>query len=112
MSSRALAPMRTGKATQVSAVAGPVLQRQCACGQHVAGGECEECKKKRGILSRKAAGSIESAAVPPIVFDALRSPGWPLDKASRAVFEPHFGRDLSDVHIHTDSLASASARAV
>lgn len=35
-------------------VASGLLQRQCACGKHTsAGGECEECKKKKNMLQRK-----------------------------------------------------------
>lgn len=31
-----------------------ILQRKCACGSHTsAGGECEECAKKKGMLQRK-----------------------------------------------------------
>jgi len=33
-----------------------ILQRKCACGSHsMAGGECEECAKKKGMLQRKLA---------------------------------------------------------
>jgi hypothetical protein len=36
--------------------AGLVLQRKCACGQHtIAGGECEECKRKREGQSKEMA---------------------------------------------------------
>ena len=49
---------------------------------------------------------------PPIVHDVLRSPGQPLDAATRAFFEPRLGRDLRDVRTHTGPLASQSALAV
>ncbi|HZD49525.1 MAG TPA: DUF4157 domain-containing protein [Silvibacterium sp.] len=49
---------------------------------------------------------------PPIVHEALRSPGRPLDRETQAFMEPRFGRDLSNVRIHTGALASASARAI
>ncbi len=89
------------------------LQRKCMCGQHTSGGgECEECKKKRMSLQRYPAGSAEPATVPPIVYDVLRSPGQPLDVATRAFFEPRFGHDLSKVRVHTDARAAESARAV
>jgi hypothetical protein len=39
----------------------------------------------------------------------LRSPGQPLDAASRAYFEPRFGLDFSGVRIHSDARAAASA---
>jgi hypothetical protein len=39
----------------------------------------------------------------------LRSPGEPLDAASRAYFEPRFGLDFSAVRVHRDARAAASA---
>jgi hypothetical protein len=53
-----------------------------------------------------------SASVLPIVEDVLRSPGQPLDAATRAFFEPRFGHDFSRVRVHADDRAAASARAV
>ena len=50
--------------------------------------------------------------VPPIVHDAIRSPGQPLDVETRAFMEPRFGHDFSNVRIHTDAKAAESARAV
>jgi hypothetical protein len=42
----------------------------------------------------------------------LRSPGQPLDTATRQFFEPRFGRDFSQVRVHTNARAAESARAV
>ncbi len=97
-----------------------VLQRKCGCGKAAGpSGECEECKKKREsgpTLQRKsghaAAPSQSSAVAPPIVHDVLRSPGQPLDTASRAFMEPRFGYDFSRVRVHSDSRAAKSAEAV
>ena len=44
--------------------------------------------------------------------EALRSPGQPLDRHSRAFFEPRFGSDLSQVRVHADARAAESAHAV
>lgn len=100
-----LMPMPTG-----------MLQRKCACGNHTLGGECESCGKKNLSLQRKAPNSRlstqHSDAVPSIVHDVLRSPGQPLDPATRAFFEPHFGHDFSQVRVHTDAKAGESAHAV
>jgi uncharacterized protein DUF4157 len=49
---------------------------------------------------------------PPSVHAALRSPGEPLDAATRAYFEPRFGRDFSGVRVHADAAAAQSARDV
>ena len=44
------------------------------------------------------------------VHEALRSQGQPLDASTRAFFEPRFGRDFSQVRLHTDKSAALSAR--
>lgn len=105
--------------TQVKPTAVPVLpgggsslQRQCACGTHTLGDRCDSCKGGAGLLQRKAVGRGGYPEVPPIVHDVLRSPGQPLDAATRAFFEPRFGQDFSLVRVHTDARAVASARAV
>lgn len=41
-----------------------------------------------------------------------RTPGTPLDAASRARFEPMFGRDLGGVRVHTDAAAARSAQRI
>jgi hypothetical protein len=64
------------------------------------------------IQRASAAFEGNGASAPPIVHQALRSPGQPLDSKSRAFFEPRFGRIFSDVRVHTDGIAAASARAV
>jgi hypothetical protein len=90
-----------------------VLQRKCACGNHALGGQCEICgKESEAPMQRKAVGSAEAHEAPPIVHEALSSPGQPLDAETRAFFEPRFGHDFSDVRAHTDAIAARSARAV
>jgi hypothetical protein len=88
-----------------------LLQRQCACGQHAIGGECERCREKKGILQRAAVGPAPNT-VPAMVHEVLRSPGQPIDLAARAFMEPRFGHDFSQVRVHTDAMAAESARAV
>ena len=90
-----------------------LLQRKCACGSHTpAGAECEGCRRSRLGLQRKTERAGGHAEVPAIVHDVLHSRGTPMDAASRAFFEPRFGRDLSGVRLHTDTTAATSARAV
>jgi len=61
-------------------------------------------------LHRKASSTaVPSVEAPASVHQALRSPGEPLDTATRSSLEPRFGRDLSQVRVHTDSLAAQSA---
>lgn len=102
------------KADPTSASLSGLLQRKCACGQHtVAGGECEECRKKReGMLQRAAVSTAPVNGVPPIVHDVLSAPGQPLDAGTRAFMEPRFGFDFSQVRVHADSRAAESAQAV
>jgi len=88
-----------------------ILQRKCACGNHAMGGGCEECRKKE-TLQRSATSNEAINNVPSIVHDVLRSPGQPLDAATRAFMEPRFGHDFSGVRVHNDSQAADSARAV
>jgi len=52
------------------------------------------------------------ANLPPIVCDAVRSPGQPLDAATRAYMDPRFGHDFGHVRVHADAQAAQSARAV
>ena len=54
----------------------------------------------------------DQGIVPPVVGDALSSPGQPLDSATRGFMEPRFGHDFSKVRVHTDSRAGESARAL
>lgn len=64
-------------------------------------------------ISRFGSGPAKlSMTAPPIVHEALRSPGRVLDNEARAFFEPRFGRDLSHVRVHTDAKAAASARSI
>jgi hypothetical protein len=63
-------------------------------------------------LQRQATDAVAPDAVPPIVHDVLRSPGQPLDAATRAFMEPRFGQDFSGVRVHNDRTAAESARAV
>lgn len=99
--------------------ASEILQRTCAsCSNHtVAGEECAECGKKKQALQRASLSSYGRAngstgEIPPIVHDVLRSPGQPLDPATRAFMEPRFGHDFSHVRTHTDAKAAESTRAV
>ena len=50
--------------------------------------------------------------MPPVVHEVLASPGQPLDATTRAIMEPRFGHDLSQVRIHADAKAAESARTV
>jgi hypothetical protein len=84
---------------EISAAVAPQVSRKCA--------ECEEEEKLQ-----KEAATAEAGYVPESVHEVLRSPGQPLDTATRAFFEPRFGYDFSRIRIHADGEASATARAL
>ena len=69
--------------------------------------EEEKLQKKEAV---PAAPALSEA--PPSVHAALRSPGEPIDAATRAYFEPRFGRDFGSVRVHADVAAAQSARDV
>lgn len=63
-------------------------------------------------IQRKKIGDGEHDIAPPIVHEALRSPGAPLDDATRAFMEPRFGHGFGGVRVHIDERAAESADAV
>src|SRR5262245_54234022 len=74
--------------------------------------KCDACAEKEE-LQKKPAGPQGVARDPPaVVHDVFGSHGEPLDVATRAYFEPRFGHDFSNVRVHSDDRAAASARAV
>lgn len=95
------------------AVGKRVLQRKCACDESPAmTGACTECSEKQLNVQRPAAEQTPRLAASTLVAEALRSPGQPLDAASRAFMEPRFGHDFSQVRVHEGNTADASARLV
>lgn len=57
-------------------------------------------------------GAGAGAAAPPVVDHVLAGPGEALDSGARHFMERRFGRDFSNVRVHVDAQAAASARAV
>jgi len=64
------------------------------------------------LVQRRVTGDAGSGAAPPIVHDVLRSPGRPLESSTRQFMESRFGHDFSQVRVHADGKAAASAQAV
>ncbi|WDT74075.1 MAG: DUF4157 domain-containing protein [Candidatus Manganitrophus sp.] len=94
-------------AERVMRTPAPRLQRACACGA-----ACSKCQTKPLQTKRIESGDSEQTTAPPIVHDALRSSGQPLDPAARAFMEPRFGHDFSQVRIHTDPKAATSSQSI
>jgi hypothetical protein len=83
----------------------PVVRRNCA--------NCKKEDDEHKKIARKEFGGavgLDRMTAPPIVHQVMRSQGEQLDPASRAFFEPRFGRDFGSVRLHTDSLAARSAQ--
>jgi len=81
---------------QEASIAGAILQRKCD----------QRCKKKKSL--RRSAAGPSPETVPPIVHEVLRSPGKPLDPATRAFMETRFGHDFSRVPLQAAALALQS----
>jgi hypothetical protein len=88
-----------------SATAPPSLSRKSA-----SGGENDAHMRRIGSAERVPAGS--GSGVAGLVHEVLRSPGQPLDASTRGFMEPRFGRDFSNVRVHSSSSAERSARDV
>lgn len=87
------------------------IHRKCdAC-------EDEEEEAAETPLMRKEAFASAAPTPPPddtplSIRNVLNSGGQPLDLQTRNFFEPRFGRDFSNVRVHTGSAAEQSARDV
>jgi hypothetical protein len=95
-------------------IASGFLQRKCTCGQPASASmECGACRRQSESTSPHAAVGPDTVdAVPVIVHEVLRSPGAPLDPATRTFMEARFGHDFGRVRVHTDARAAMSAQAV
>jgi len=71
--------------------------------------KCVSCGQEEEKIQRKPEGTAMAAPVSAGVHQTLRSPGQPLDGATRAYFEPRFGQDFSTVRVHSDAAAQQSA---
>ncbi len=90
----------------------PLVQRACD--------ECEEEKKQdqeesaemvhRESRAPTAAPTVTSSVAANI--HAMNGGGSPLPATTRAFFEPRFGADFSQVRVHTDSRAAATANSI
>lgn len=65
------------------------------------------CRCSRPSSTVPAAPALR---LPNALATVLRSPGRPLDAATRDFMERRFGEDLGDIRLHTDTAAAQSAR--
>jgi Domain of unknown function (DUF4157) len=73
---------------------------------------CAACEEEEGAQTLQAKSAGGPSATPKGVGAALASPGRPLDPSARALLEPRFGHDFSQVRVHTDATAANSARSM
>ncbi|MEM7427981.1 MAG: DUF4157 domain-containing protein [Pseudomonadota bacterium] len=93
------APEATGRAVS-SVLPADTISRMCA--------DCEE-----ETVRRKSADSAANPATPDIFKAITRlGSGSPLPSSERNFFEPRFGRDFSNVRVHTDQRAGGAAQAI
>ncbi|MGH6918478.1 MAG: DUF4157 domain-containing protein, partial [Geminicoccaceae bacterium] len=105
-------PLRPGAIDLVGGASPDGIQRLCA--------ECKDEVRRRPIeeedqeLQMKRAPGATAELGPGVQtqISALRGGGQPLAPALRGFFEPRFGHDFSQVHIHQGSQASEAARAI
>jgi hypothetical protein len=76
------------------------------------GCKCAVCEQEEKLQKMEAGPQAAFSEAPASVHEVLRSPGQPLDAATRAYFEPRFGQDFSGVRVHTGTSAAQSARDV
>ena len=90
------------------------------------GGPCPECAEEESkmvqarplasqiwpLVQRQATGEPQEEAKTLQAKELLRSPGQPLDLATRAFMQSRFGHDFSQVRVHTDADAARSAQAL
>jgi len=92
----------------------PQPRRASACDGACGTGQTRQPVQEPAPLQKNGVESdgVGETAAPPIVDDVLRSPGQPLDSATRTYFEPRLGHDFSRVRVHTNSAAADSVRSL
>lgn len=72
--------------------------------------KCGACDEEDKVRTKRDAAALDGSPAPAMVDQVLATPGQTLDAASRAFFEPRFGRDFGGVRVHVGTDAAASAR--
>lgn len=107
-------------ADQVMRMAEPVpigsapstIQRKCAACE-AGGATCPKCEKEQTIQRKEKPGHApQSTPAINSQIATLRGGGQPLPPSVRTFFEPRFGRDFSQVRVHTDGPAAESTKAI
>jgi Domain of unknown function (DUF4157) len=100
-------------ADEVTRAPGPVLARKCASCEST-GSSCASCAAEpEETIQRKSESpaGLAGAANAANSIHGLDA-GEPLHRETRAMMEPRFGSDLSQVRVHADARAADSVRSV
>ncbi|MDH3476636.1 MAG: DUF4157 domain-containing protein, partial [Rhodospirillales bacterium] len=92
---------------------GEMIQRMCPeCDGETA--QRQPMKEEEEELQTKTKPGETPAVTPGLAstINGLKGGGQPLDSATRAFFEPRFGRDFGHVRLHTDSEAAETASSI
>ncbi|HEX5709095.1 MAG TPA: DUF4157 domain-containing protein [Pyrinomonadaceae bacterium] len=98
---------------QVLEMREPQTRGACACG-----GGCPKCQAghagrgSEGLQMKSVRAGDTGHVAPPIVHEALRSAGRPLDSTAASFFSARFGHDFGGVRVHTDERSAESAEAL
>lgn len=104
--------MNGGFAGPVSRAAPQTAQRACHCGEDgLVQRKCAACEEEEQTV-RRAPGGVAGGGSAATAAQAVSGGGAPLPASARAFFGPRFGRDFSDVRIHTGPGAAAAARGI
>ena len=91
----------------VSSVPKPLTQLPVSSIQR----QCAECEKEKKVQLKESGQAQGGSLAPQSVYQALsNSRGQALDKTTRHFMEARFNRNFSDVRVHTDAQAAASAQ--
>lgn len=65
--------------------------------------KCASCEDEEKVQRKEAGPSADAPTSPPVVHDALNSPGQPLDPMTRTFMEERFDHDFGHVRVHSDT---------
>jgi hypothetical protein len=87
-------------------------QRQTDRSRVIAAGILQRKYNENWLLGPQSIEEERPISTPPIVHQALKSSGRPLDEEMRSIFEPSFGHDFSKVRVYDDMKAQESAKSM
>ena len=108
MSAGVQTKVQAGPAQSFTPAGTGLLQRECTL-SNTPGLVGERSKRDEEELTPQRS---PAPVVQNIVYEAIRSPGKPLDSNMRIFMESGFGYDFSQVKVHDNSLAAESAQAL